>query len=246
MSDGNTPGYDGPPASPSTGYRLENAFRYGGRAFSSHATPLVLLTMIQLLACAGLAYVGNLVTAALIPAQTYNMTTQRLEGGGGGLFGIRSILTLLFLALVLALGLVLQAGLVRMALSLTRGRKLTVGEALRDLDLRQVGITAAVIAGLTFAGSILCVLPGIAILFLTSFALFYVVDRGEDAVPALRSSVRLVGSDSGALVVFFLAATALYVVGACLCGVGLLIAVPVVTCAQAYTYRWLTGDPIPR
>jgi uncharacterized membrane protein len=173
------------------------------------------------------------------------MTTQRLEGGGGGVFGIRSILTLFFLALVLALGLVLQAGLVRMALALTRGHKLAVGEALRDLDVKQVSVAALVIAGLTFAGSILCVLPGIAILFLTSFALFFVVDRGEDAVTAIRSSVRLVGSDSGALVVFFLAATALYVVGACLCGLGLLFAVPVVVTAQAYTFRALTGDPVP-
>ena len=202
--------------------------------------------MVQLLAVAALTYVGNLVTAAVIPAQTYNMTTQRLEGGGGGLFGIRSILTLLFLALALAVGLVLQAGLVRMALGLTRARRITVGEALRGLDLPRVAITAAVVAGLAFVGSLLCVLPAVAVLFLTSFALFYVVDRDEDAVTALRSSLRLVGRDPGALVVFFLAATALYVVGACLCGVGLLLAVPIVACAQAYTYRWLTGDPIPR
>src|SRR3954447_20886177 len=108
MSDGNSPPYDAPPADPSGGYRLEHAFRYAGRAFTSHATPLVLLTLIQLLTVTGLAYVGNLVTTALIPAQTYNMTTQHLEGGGGGLFGIRSILSLLFLALVLAVGLVIQ------------------------------------------------------------------------------------------------------------------------------------------
>jgi uncharacterized membrane protein len=133
-----------------------------------------------------------------------------------------------------------------MSLALTRGHRLAVGEALRDLEVKQVTVAALIIAGLTFAGSILCVLPGIAILFLTSFTLFFVVDRGEDAVTAIRSSVRLVGSDSGALIVFFLATTALYVVGACLCGLGLLVAVPLVAVAQAYTFRTLTGDPVPR
>jgi uncharacterized membrane protein len=132
-----------------------------------------------------------------------------------------------------------------MSLALTRGQKLTVGGALRDLDVKQVSLAALVIAGLTFAGSMLCVLPGIAILFLTSFTLFFVVDRGEDAVTAIRSSLRLVGGEPGALVVFFLAATALYVVGACLCGLGLLVAVPLVAVAQAFTFRALTGDPVP-
>lgn len=244
MSDGNSAPHDGIPGT--GGYRVEDAFRQGAGAFASHVGPLVLLTLVQLLSVGLLTYLGNLVVAALIPAQTYNMTTQRLEGGGGGLFGIRTILTLLLLAVVLAVGLVLQAGLVRMALAITRGRRLGVAESLRGLDLRQVGIVAVVVAGLTFAGSMLCLLPAIAILFLTSFALFFVVDRGEDAVTALRSSVRLVGADPLAFVVFFLAATALYVVGAALCGAGLLVAVPVVTCAQAYTFRRLDGDLLSR
>jgi uncharacterized membrane protein len=205
----------------------------------------VLLTLIQMLSVGTLTYAGNAITVALIPPQTYNMTTQRLEGGGGGLFGIRTILTLFFVALVLAVALVLQAGLVRMALALTRGQKLGVGEALRSVDPKQVVLASLVVAGLCFAGLVLCVLPALAVAFLTSFTLFFVVDRGEDALSAVRSSLRLVGTDPGALLVFFLGSTALYVVGTCLCGLGLLVAVPVVTGAQAYTFRWLTGDPAP-
>jgi uncharacterized membrane protein len=33
-------------------------------------------------------------------------------------------------------------------------------------------------------------------------------------------------------------------VGACLCGVGLLVAMPVVTIAAAYTFRVLQGQPV--
>jgi uncharacterized membrane protein len=55
-----------------------------------------------------------------------------------------------------------------------------------------------------------------------------------------------VAGEPGALVLFFLAAAALYVVGACLCGLGLLVAVPVVAVSQAYTFRILTGEPLPR
>jgi uncharacterized membrane protein len=48
----------------------------------------------------------------------------------------------------------------------------------------------------------------------------------------------------GPLVLFFLASIAAYVVGACLCGLGLLVAIPVVVIAQAYTFRTLNGDPV--
>src|SRR4051794_39642867 len=117
MSDADDTAHGDAPGSVPTpggvpGYRVEQAFRYGGHAFASHAAPLVLMTLVQLLSVAGLAYVGNAITGALVPSQTYNMTTQRLEGGGGGLFGIRTVLTLFFLAIALALALVLHAGLV--------------------------------------------------------------------------------------------------------------------------------------
>jgi hypothetical protein len=246
MTDGNSLGHHGGPPAAAGGYRVEHAFRFGSGLLRAQAGPLVLLTLAQMLAVAALVYLGNLLTLALIPPETYNMTTQRLEGGGGGVFGIRSILTLFFVALALAVGLVLQAGLVRLALELSRGRTLGIGDALRELDRRQVVLASLIIAGLAFVGMILCVVPAVAVLFLTSFALFFVVDHGDDAVTALRSSVRLVGTDPGGLVLFFLAAMALYVVGACLCGLGLLFAVPLVTGAQAYTFRWLTEGPVPR
>jgi uncharacterized membrane protein len=105
-------------------------------------------------------------------------------------------------------------------------------------------ITSLLIGAMTFVGLLLCILPGFAVLFFTSFALYFVIDRGEDAVTALKSSFTMVKNNFGVLLLFFLASLAAAIVGACACGVGLLVAIPVVVLAQAYTYRTLNGDPV--
>jgi uncharacterized membrane protein len=72
----------------------------------------------------------------------------------------------------------------------------------------------------------------------------FVVDRGLTAVEAVRASVGLVGRHLGATVVLFLLSAGVTLVGAALCGVGLLVAVPVVLIAYAYTFRRLQDQPV--
>jgi uncharacterized membrane protein len=46
------------------------------------------------------------------------------------------------------------------------------------------------------------------------------------------------------MVLFFLATLLAYIVGALLCGIGLLAAIPVIYIAQGYTYRRLQGEQV--
>ena len=54
----------------------------------------------------------------------------------------------------------------------------------------------------------------------------------------------MVKNNVGVLLLFFLASIAAYIVGFCACFVGLLVAIPVVVLAQAYTFRVLNNDPV--
>jgi hypothetical protein len=225
-------------------YRVGVAFRYAARKLQKNFVPLVLITVALLVTAALIRLVGNYVSEALVPERTYNLTTGRYEGGGGGVLGLATMIGLLFSAFAVAVSLVLGAGLVNGALLMTRGHRIDVRAALRGISWGQVVVASAVIAAVSFAGLVLFVLPGIAVLFLTSFTHFFVIDRKQDAMTAIRSSVGMVGRHWVELAVFWMTALAAYIVGVCLCGLGLLAAVPIVILAQAYTFRTLNNDPV--
>ncbi len=225
-------------------YRVSAAFRYAAAKLARSFVPLVLITVVLLLAVAALQYVGNLAAVAVVPDRTYNLDTGEYEGGAGGFFSVGTTVVFAFWAAGIAVGLVLQAGIVRASLALTRGLPVDVLGSFRGLRWSQVLLTSLLVAVLAFVGLLLCVLPAIAVLFLTSYALFFVIDRDQDALTAVRSSVRMVTADIGPLTLFFLASVAAVVVGACLCGLGLLAAIPLVVVGQAYTFRTLNDDPV--
>jgi uncharacterized membrane protein len=58
--------------------------------------------------------------------------------------------------------------------------------------------------------------------------------------------VRLVTGHLGSTVVFYLLCAAVTALGALLCGVGLLVTVPVVLIGYAYTFRRLQDQPVAR
>ena len=103
---------------------------------------------------------------------------------------------------------------------------------------------ALIVSVLTTIGLVLCVLPGFVVIFLTWFARYFVVERGQDAVTALKSSFSFTSSHAGPLLLLALLGVLCFVAGALACLVGLLVAYPVVSIASAYTYRRLQGQPV--
>jgi uncharacterized membrane protein len=154
------------------------------------------------------------------------------------------ILSLLGSALSYVVSLVIQAGIIKGALALTRNEPLSVGTAFNGINWGQVIAASLITGAIIFVGLILCIIPGIIAIFLTWFTLYFVIDRNMPAIEAIKASVAMVRANIGNLLLLFLASLAAYIVGACLCGVGLLVAIPVVILAQVYTFRTLNGDPV--
>jgi hypothetical protein len=233
----------GTPSSPAT-YSVGNAFSYAFKKFQDNLVLLIVITLVILVAAAIIQVLGSFIQAAVVPDRTYNLETGKFEGGGGGFFGIAMILSFLFGALSFVINLVIQSGIIKAALALTRGQKVELGTAFNGINWAQVIIASLIIGVMTFIGLVLCILPGLAVIFFTSYTLYFVIDRNQDAVTAIKSSFAMVKDNAGRLIVFFLASLAAYIVGACLCGVGLLAAIPIVIIAQAYTFRTLTNDSV--
>jgi uncharacterized membrane protein len=137
----------------------------------------------------------------------------------------------------------LGAGLFRGALNVTEGKPFSVGEMFEGWNKGQVVAAAFLIAFATFIGTVVCLLPGILIWYSTTYTLFFIVDQEFEAVEAIQGSVKLVWGNFGHTLAYFILGAILLAVGALLCGVGLLVALPVFLIGMAYTYRRLRPEP---
>ena len=141
---------------------------------------------------------------------------------------------------------VLAAGLYKGA---TLGRRWTEpsrSEASSRAGTRRRSSLAAIIIGfLTLIGTFLCYLPGLLVGFFTQFTLLFIVDKHMRRSDAIQASFRLCIDNLGPTILLLPCwPSCVVVVGACLCLVGLLVAIPVVLVGLAYTYRRLQNEPV--
>ena len=132
--------------------------------------------------------------------------------------------------------------IIRGALAITAGRPLTKDELFDMSNFVPFLITSIVVAIIVSIGSFLCFIPGLIAWFFLFFAQYYAADRGMGVGEALRSSVTVINQNMARMVGFFIASIIAYAIGAILCGIGLLVAVPVIIIASAYMYRTANGE----
>jgi hypothetical protein len=68
--------------------------------------------------------------------------------------------------------------------------------------------------------------------------------QAHAAIDAIKASFGFVNKNLGTLLGFYVAAIVATFVGALLCGIGLLVALPVIVIGQAFLYRRLQGEPV--
>ena len=190
-------------------------------------------------------FVWSLITGAIFLPSTEQQVEAMLTGEGAGLGFFGALLYAGFTGIVGFLGFVIiQAAVVRAALALTRGEKIEVGTLFTFDNLPQLLIGALIVAVLTGIGTILCYLPALIVTFFTQFYVHFLIDQNMTGVDAVKASFSFVNQNLGTLIGFFLASVVAYFIGGLFCGIGLLVALPVVFIAQAYTYRRLRGEPV--
>lgn len=225
-------------------FSVGNAFGYGWRKFRANLGPILIAALVLFAAVAVIQIIQVIFTGGNEVEFTVDPDTGAVETGDGGMLGGSIIASLFFGALSFLVQLVIQSGIVKGALDITRGKAISLGSMFQGIDFAQVVVAALLLAVATTVGLVLCILPGLAVMFLTAFTLHFIIDKQLPAIEAIKASVSFVMANAGTLLVFFLACIAAYIVGALLCGVGLLVAIPVVVIAQAYAYRTLQGEQV--
>ena len=87
-------------------------------------------------------------------------------------------------------------------------------------------------------------MPGLIIGFLTSYSLYFVIDKNMSPVDAIKASIDLCTKNLGNTVIWYIVGGIIAVVGFIVCLVGALVSVPVVLIGTAYTYKKLTGQAV--
>ena len=221
-----------PPAGGAGSFDLGAAFGYGWQKLQQNLGPILIGVLIYVLASAVIGVIWFLIVGAIAGF-----------GGDAGFFAAL-ISGGLFSLVAVALTFVIQAGITKAALAIVDGQQVDVQSLIIRDNLGQVLLTALLVGVATAVGYVLCILPGLAVIIFTSFAMHFVIDQRMAATDAIRASVELVRANLGSVVALLVVGYLINMVGSLLCGIGLLVSAPVVFIAVTYAYRRLQGQPV--
>lgn len=232
-----------PPVTPPPGdgqapFQVGDAFNYGWKKFQEYLGPILIAMVIFLVVGGVVSYIGAL-----------------LSGGFGGMFmdegGVPGFTDFFFsfgylvwILLSTLIYLIIQAGIIRGSLAITKGESVDLNTFFSMDKIGQVILAAVILAIGTSIGFILCFIPGLVVAFFSLFTYYFILDQGLPAWDAIKASFSLVNKNLGSVIGLFLASILAFFIGAILCGIGLLVAVPVIIIATAYAYRRLSGQPV--
>lgn len=235
-----------PPATAAGGYDAVEAIKYGWAKFSKNIAPFLIGALIVGVISIAFSLLGQIIAAALFDTSqttTIDPATGAVDVEGAGFFaGLLANGVVSFVGQVITT--LATAGLLKMAFDAVDGREVSLSTILEGWDKVQVLVATILVGIATFIGIVLCVIPGIVVAVLCAFTTAFVVDKKLRAVDAIKASIDLVRNNAGSVIVWILLAFVGLVVGAIACGVGLLVAYPVILISQAYTVRALTGGHI--
>ncbi len=245
------PGGYPPPGPPGYGgaqpYSVGEAFSWAWNKFTKNAAPLIIATLVYGLIIVVLQVIVNLLQAAVSPGVSdysssgsgfsYSWSTTSM-GLGGILISIVGWFVLLIV------GAAIQSGYISGVLDIANGQQVSVGSFFRPRNIGQVIIAGLIVGVITTIGFFLCIIPGVIASIMLVFTIVALLDRNLSPVDAVKTSFELSKANFGNVFVTWLAMVATAFVGALLCGVGLLVAVPVAALILVYAWRRLSGGQV--
>jgi uncharacterized membrane protein len=136
----------------------------------------------------------------------------------------------------------LDGGVNQFCLDVVRGKPYSMGTVFGSVRLFPAYFAMNFVQSFAIGlGLILFVVPGVVLAVAFSLADPALVDRGLGGIGALSWSWEATKGQRGKLFVYFLLVIALVMLGACACGVGIFVAMPIVWLARAHIYASING-----
>ena len=255
------PGYGYPPPPPAEGgyfppppgygmpanrYSVGDGLSWAWGKFTKNPVPLIVSTLVFGLL---LVVLNSLVQPLLqaVSPETFTAidtgdgliesTSRSLPGAGFAVL----ILTSLF---QLVVGAAISSGYYGGMLDIANGQTVAIGSFFRPRNIVSVILSSLIVGVLTAIGVLLCILPGLLVSIFAMFSTVAIVDRNLSPIDGIKASFAIARQNFGQVLLAWLTAAAIMLVGALLCGVGLLVAAPVSYLFIVYTYRKLSGGSV--
>lgn len=212
-----------------------DSIAWGWRAFKGNWGVLVLMSLALFVVTGVITTLGTFADGGFDALFSTDPDVGTTTTGPAGT--LASILTMV-------ISLVFTAAFAKGAILATRGHRLKFGDLVSDINWVQVVLSSLLVSVITFVGLVLCILPGIVAGFFLCFTTLAVVGKGDNAVEAVKTSFQLVKSSPLQVFVLLLLSTLIFIAGTCACGIGLLVACPVVVLALGHAFQALRGEPI--
>jgi uncharacterized membrane protein len=227
-------------------FDVGQAFAWAWAKFKANAATLIMSTLVVVLAFA-LAYaVAVVVAAAVVPDATFFLRSDPETGSLEGLGSYAATLGITYAVLFVAsipLS-VLGAGLVGLGLRIADGQRVVFTDLFRVSHPARIMLATTIVALGSLVGLVLCYLPGLAFGLFAAFTTFFVLDREQRPVEALKSSFALVKNNFGNALGSQLLAGLAAAGGVVACFVGVLVTAPIALLVHVYTYRVLSGGTV--
>ena len=121
-------------------------------------------------------------------------------------------------------------------------KRAEVGDLFKGFDYFLASFVAALLVGVfVFAGTILCIIPGLVVASMYKFTYLFILDKKMDFWPAMEASHAVVKNDYFGFTMFLIAMALINIVGALCCIVGLLVTVPMSIAAITVAYQECVG-----
>lgn len=236
------PGYGGAQA-----YSIGDAFSWAWNKFSKNAAPLIIATLVYGLIVIVLQVIINLLQSAVSPGvSSYTSDSSGFSyswsTGSMGAAGILVSIVGWFVSLIV--GAAIQSGYISGVLDIANGQQVSVGSFFRPRSIGQVVIAGLIVGIITTIGLFLCVIPGLIASIMLLFTIVALLDRNLSPVDAVKASFDLSKGNFGSVFLTWLVMAVTVFVGALVCGVGLLVAIPLVALIEVYAWRRLTGGQV--
>lgn len=254
MSDAPPPPAPPPPAAPppvpqpNRGPDVGGAISWAFSAFGKNAGTMIALAAVIMVA----GLLGWGVQRGLDPLINrfvygcQNITTEAdlnacLAKGGAGMFAAFAG-GLVLQVVIFILTLLAEIGLINASLKVTRGEKPSFGDIWHPKHgWLYLGVSIVVGIGIGF-GFVLCILPGLVLIWLWQFVQYAALDKGYGH--SFSSGVRAVMNYKGLSIVTLLVVLVAEIIQVFTCGIGALVIAPFVCLFMANMYRQFLGEPV--
>jgi uncharacterized membrane protein len=243
---GGYPGAYGPGFGAPT-YSVGQAVSWAWNKFSKNLGPLLVATLVFAVIAIALQAIIQGLAFAVSPDQvtSYDSYESGFEYSTSvSLSGAGIFVSILGYLVMLVVGAVITSAYLGGALDIANGQQVTVGSFFKPRRVGAFVVLSLLVGILSSIGFALCVIPGLVLSIFLMFSSIVMLDRNLSPVDAMKASFDIAKNNFGQVLLAWLVAIALVILGAIACGVGLLVAVPVVLLFEVYTYRALSGGQV--